>query len=243
MGRPCPACVADPGHGRGQPREHEGKRNRQRPGERRTMYAHWLALIAAADSPDGDSKTALWAALIGAVVGGLLAIAGGLLAQLWRDGREARAAARAIWAELASQRVRWWGWIRKEAAQEVSIGLQYTGEQAEEFVLNRNLRDLKDQVAGVPPLPLDLDQKAWDTLRLPVMRIAAEDDQRSLAYWYADVNRAPLEQVQDTTLRDLTNSLTAAIDAAERIKRPSVPRRAWSAITGWPHRLRNHRKD
>ena len=53
---------------------------------------------------------ALWAALIGAAVGGLLAIAGGVLAQIWRDTQESRAAARAIAAELWIHWSAWADW-------------------------------------------------------------------------------------------------------------------------------------
>lgn len=115
---------------------------------------------------------ALWATLIGAVVGGSLAIAGGLIAQVWRDEREARAAARAIAVELGAHSARWWGWINNNVTtraeldldivsttvfRDISVGDWVMQQSVERLLGGRRLNTQpsawsgSDRVGGAPP--------------------------------------------------------------------------------------------
>ena len=153
-----------------------------------------------------------------------------MLAQIWRDTQESRAAARAIAAELWIHWSAWADWD-SETSKAVPFDHHSVPDWYEEVPLSVLISDSRTWNEPVDPPPLGLDQTAWDTLRLPVMRVADREDLRKLAHWYGTVNGGSLASIDYRSAKELRRTLDETIESAERTI-GSVPHTMWRTGSG-----------
>ena len=101
----------------------------------------------------------------------------------------------------------------------------------EEVPLSVLISDSRTWNEPVDPPPLALDQTAWDTLRLPVMRVADREDLRKLAHWYGTVNGGSLASIDYRSAKELRRTLDETIESAERTI-GSDPHTMWRTGSG-----------